>query len=162
MTAARIQSRDGQLIMPEAAVFHIDATGSTGSGGQDLELTTSAAELNVFNSARVNRGGHFNTSNSRFTAPTAGIYEFYMFFLTGNANDIYRFNFHKNGVDLGKQLRLDTSDTTNTDYEVGSMKIYEELEAGDYVSIYGVSGSGSNAFINPEGKYSFFAGRFIA
>ena len=133
MTSARIQSRDGQLLLPEAAVFHIDATGSSGGGGQDLTLTSSAAELNVFNSVRVNRGGHFNTSTGRFTAPTAGIYEFYMFFITGNGNDVYRFNFYKNGSDLGKQLRLDTSDTTNTDYEIGSMKIYEELEAGDYV-----------------------------
>lgn len=162
MTSARIQSRDGQLVLPEAVVFHVDATGSSGGGGQDLTLTTSAAELNVFNSARVNRGGHFNTSTSRFTAPTAGIYEFYMYFITGNASDVYRFNFYKNGSDLGKQLRLDTSDSTNTDYEIGSMKIYEELEAGDYVSIYGLSGAGSNAFVNPAGNYSFFAGRFIA
>ena len=36
MTAARLQSLGGQLIMPDAAVFHIDATGSTGGGRQDL------------------------------------------------------------------------------------------------------------------------------
>ena len=162
MTAARLQSLGGQLLMPDAAVFHVDATGSSGGGGQDLTLTTTAAELTVFDSVRVNRGNHFNTTTGRFTAPTAGIYEFYMYFITGNANDVYRFNFYKNGSDLGKQLRLDTSDTTNTDYETGSIKIYEELEAGDYVSIYGLSSSGNNAFINPTGSYSFFSGRFIA
>lgn len=162
MTAARLQSLGGQLLMPDAAVFHVDATGSTGGGNQDLVLTTSAAELNVFNSVRVNRGGHFNTATGRFTAPIAGVYEFYMYFITGNASDVYRFNFFKNGVDLGKQLRLDTSDSTNTDYEIGSMKIYEELAKDDYVSIYGLSGAGNNAFINPGGTYSFFAGRFIA
>lgn len=162
MTAARLQSLGGQLLMPDAAVFHIDATGSTGGGGQDLTLTTTPTELTVFNSVRVNRGGHFNTSTGRFTAPTAGIYEFDMYFITGNANDKFRFNFYKNGSNLGKQLRLDTSDTTNSDYEIGSMKIYEELEAGDYVSIYGYSDGGNNAFINPSGSYSFFAGKFIA
>lgn len=163
MTAARLQSLGGQLIMPDAAVFHIDATGSSGGGGQDLTLTTSATEItSFFNSVRVNRGGHFNTATGRFTAPIAGVYEFYMYFITGNASDVYRFNFYKNGVDLGKQLRLDTSDTTNSDYEIGSMKIYEELVKDDYVSIYGLSGAGNNAFVNPAGTYSFFAGRFIA
>lgn len=162
MTAARLQSLSGQLLMPDAAVFHIDATGSTGGGGQDLTLTTTPTELTVFDSVRVNRGSHFNTSTGRFTAPVAGIYEFYMCFITGNANDKYRFNFYKNGSNLGKQLRLDTSDSTNADYEMGSMKIYEELIAGDYVSIYGYSDGGSNAFVDPSGIFSFFAGRFIA
>lgn len=160
--SSRLQSLGGQLLMPDAAVFHVDATGSTGGGGQDLTLTTTPTELTVFDSVRVNRGNHFNTTTGRFTAPTAGIYEFYMFFITGNASDVYRFAFYKNGSDLGKQLRLDTSDTTNTDYEIGSMKIYEELAKDDYVSIYGYSTGGSNAFVDPSGIFSFFAGRFIA
>jgi len=157
-----IQNSGGYLTYPNLPVFHVDATGSSGSGGQDLTLTTTAAEItSFFNSVRVNRGNHFNTSTGRFTAPTSGIYEFYMYFITGNANDVYRFAFYKNGTDIGKQLRLDTSDTTNTDYETGSIKIYEELEAGDYVSIYGWSDAGNNAYINPTGNYSFFTGRLI-
>ena len=82
MTAARLQSSGGQLLMPDAAVFHVDATGSSGGGGQDLTLTTSAAEITyLINSVRVNRGNQFNTATGRFTAPVAGIYEFYMFFI---------------------------------------------------------------------------------
>jgi hypothetical protein len=156
-----IQNSGGHLTYPNLPVFHIDATGSSGGGGQDLTLTTTPTELTVFDSVRVNRGNHFNTTTGRFTAPTAGVYEFYMFFITGNASDVYRFNFYKNGSNLGKQLRLDTSDTTNTDYEIGSMKIYEELAKDDYVSIYGYSTGGSNAFVDPSGVYSFFAGRLI-
>ncbi len=157
MTAARIQSLGGQLLYPELPIFHVDAVGTAGT---NLALTSSFAELTVFTNERVNRGNHFNTSTGRFTAPVAGVYEFENYMISGNANDVFRFQIYVNGASAGKELRLDTGDTTNADYLNGSMKIYQTLAKGDYVSVYGRADGGSNAFID-AGSYSFFNGRLI-
>ena len=153
----RIQSQFGQLLYPDLPIFHADAVGT---GGINLALTSSFVELTVFTNERVNRGNHFNTSTGRFTAPVAGVYEFENYMISGNANDVFRFQIYVNGVSTGKELRLDTGDTTNADYLNGSMRIYQNLAKGDYVSVYGRSDGGSNAFID-GGTYSFFNGRLI-
>ena len=163
MTAARLQASGGQLLQPDLAVFHAVAVGSSGGGGQDLTLGTTTAEVTFFTQVNVNRGNHYNNSTCRFTAPVAGIYEFEMYFITGNANDVYRFDFAKNGSILNyqPQLRLDTSDTTNNDYQIGSTGMFVELAASDYISVFGKSDAGSDAFVGPQGTYSYFRGRFI-
>jgi hypothetical protein len=143
--------------MPEMAIFHFN---SGGAGAGAMTLSSSAAELTIFTQEIVNRGNHFDSSTGRFTAPVAGIYEFGCQFIAGDANDVYRFTFYKNGSSINKQLRLDTSDTTNNDYETGTMVIYHELAKGDYVSIYASSNGGNNKFSNST--YDFFRGRFIA
>ena len=154
--SARIQSQFGQLLYPELPIFHAN---SGGSGTNGMSLTSSAAELTIFTQVIVNRGGHFDSSTGRFTAPVAGIYEFGCQFIGGNANDVFRMTFHKNGVSMNKQLRLDTSDTTNNDYETGTMIVYHELAKGDYVSIFASSNGGSDKFSNST--YDFFRGRLI-
>jgi|TARA_B100000035_G_scaffold216802_1_gene185874 hypothetical protein len=156
MTSARIQSRDGQLVMPEMAIFLAQ---SGGDGANAMSLSSSAAELTIFTSVIINQGSNFNSGTGRFTAPCAGIYEFGLQMIAGNANDIYRFTFFKNGVAQSPQLRLDTSDTTNTDYETGTMITYFELAAGDYISVYAQSDGGNDKFSNST--YDIFRGRFI-
>ena len=159
--SATLQASGSQLLQPNLAIFHAVAVGTDGN---NLALTTTSSELTVFTQVNINRGSHYNGSTCRFTAPIAGIYEFEMFFLSGNANDVFRFDFAKNGslVSFQPQIRLDTSDSTNNDYETGSGGMFVELAANDYISIFGKSDAGNNAFVGSAGTYSYFRGRFVA
>lgn len=58
----------GRLTLPNQPAF--DAYKSAGS--------VSAGAVIPFNNTRTNRGGHFNTSTYRFTAPIAGVYFVYL------------------------------------------------------------------------------------
>ena len=152
----RIQSQFGQLLYPDLPVF---VALSNGGGTNAMALSTSMAEITMFTVVSINQGNHYNNSTCRFTCPVAGIYEFGMNFIAGNANDVYRFHFHKNGVAQNPQLRLDTSDSTNLDYETAFISVYLDCAKGDYVSIYGKSDGGSDKFSNLS--YDYFQGRLI-
>ena len=152
----RIQSQFGQLLYPDLPVF---VALSAGGGTNGMTLSSSMAELTLFTNVPLNQGNHYDSSTCRFTAPVTGIYEFGMNFIAGNANDVYRFMFYKNGVAQNPQLRLDTSDTTNLDYETAFITMYYHSNKGDYWSIYGKSDGGSDKFSNLS--YDYFQGRLI-
>ena len=154
--SARIQSQFGQLLYPELPIF---VALSNGAGTNAMALSTTMAEITMFTVVSINQGNHYNNSTCRFTCPVAGIYEFGMNFIAGNANDVYRFHFYKNGVAQNPQLRLDTSDSTNLDYETAFISVYLDCAKGDYVSIYGKSDGGSDKFSNLS--YDYFQGRLI-
>jgi hypothetical protein len=62
----------GRVRTPYQPAFYAQGTGTVAmSGAQRLEYIP-------FLSAPTNIGGHFNTSNSRFTAPVAGTYYFWL------------------------------------------------------------------------------------
>ena len=152
----RIQSQFGQLLYPDLPVF---VALSNGGGTNAMALSSTMAEITMFTVVSINQGNHYNNSTCRFTCPVAGIYEFGMNFIAGNANDVYRFHFYKNGVAQNPQLRLDTSDSTNLDYETAFISVYLDCAKGDYVSIYGKSDGGSDKFSNLS--YDYFQGRLI-
>ena len=152
----RIQSQFGQLLYPDLPIFY---AASGGGGTNGMSLTNSAAELTIFTNVSINRGNCFNSSTGRFTTPVAGVYEFGLQMIAGNANDVYRFTFFVNGVAQNPQLRLDTSDSTNTDYETGTMVAYYDLSKGDYVSVYASSDGGNDKYSNIT--YDVFRGRLI-
>ena len=156
MTAARLQSRDGQLLMPDLAVFQANVTAT-------ISLTTSYVEqADVYNEVTINRGNCYNSSTGRFTAPTAGIYQFGVASIAGNTNDVYRFDFYKNGVGTEYSLRISTNATGSEYQNNASMEVYIELEAGDYISVFAKSDAGNDAYGSSNYRYSFFHGRFIA
>lgn len=156
MTSARIQSLGGQLKYPDLPVF---VAQSNGAGTNGMSLSSTMTELTLFTTVSLNQGNHYNSSTCRFTCPVAGIYEFGMNFIAGNANEIYRFMFYKNGVAQNPQLRLDASDTTNADYETGFISMYYSCIKGDEWSIYGKSDGGNDKFSNLT--YDYFQGRLI-
>ena len=59
---------NGQVTLPYQPAFYAYYTAGAS--------TTTTGAFTGFNSTRVNRGSHYNTSNGRFTAPIAGVYEF--------------------------------------------------------------------------------------
>ncbi len=162
--SAILQASGNQLLQPNLSIFHAVAVGGSGGGGIDLTLGTSSAEVTFFTQVQINRGSDYDGSSCRYTAPVAGIYEFEMYFISGSANDVFRFDFAKNGslLNFQPQLRLDTSDSTNNDFEIGSTGMFIELAANDYISVFGKSDAGSDAFVGPQGTYSYFRGRFVA
>lgn len=62
----------GRVLMPNNPAFLAHNDGSTGGNGDIF----GGAVLNFFRATKFNIGNHFNTSNSTFTAPVAGCYQF--------------------------------------------------------------------------------------
>ena len=116
-----------------------DAVRTSGSlSGNGLEI--------VFNSTLTNVGGHYNTSNGRFTAPIAGTYFFSMFGMYNGGLAWY--NFRKNGITITPAHG--TYQTNGSDWSSVGMSICITLAANDTLSVFlaptntGIYGSGNN------------------
>jgi hypothetical protein len=84
--------------------------------------------------APINVGGHYNASNGRFTAPTAGNYLFTMSMLFPTTNTSYaRILFAVNGVP--STLYADTLTSAGASYLTLSSSAIIGLSAGDYVTV---------------------------
>jgi hypothetical protein len=106
---------DGIVTKPNQPAFGV--RGNTFSGVDFIGPT-------VFS----NVGGHFNTSNGRFTAPVGGVYSF-TFNLTTNDALSHFVDLAKNGATVfGHQLIY------NITYNTGSMSTAILLAAGDYIT----------------------------
>jgi len=97
------------------------------------DTTDGNFSLQTLNVTRFNRGNHYNTTNHRFIAPVAGIYQFYGQFFT---------NYSSNYARCGVQIRVNGSAKTETwipNWEVpgsGTSSLTIELAANDYVQLY--------------------------
>jgi len=111
-----------------------------------------------FNVTAFNRGNHFNTTNSRFTAPVGGVYLFgFCLYMASGSNPYTQFIFRKNGADPPSFASGDAygvvmypAGSNNTGYTLSSML---ELAAGDYVTV-GVRSGSSGTFY--QGHTYFF------
>ena len=110
-----------------------------------------------FSATILNRGGHFNTSTYRFTAPIAGVYFFHYHnnHQQGNANsnDPLYADWLKNGSALGRH-RMYTFHSGGWEELSGSIAI--ELQASDYMQIRLASAHRADG-----GGYSCFSGHLI-
>ena len=94
--------------------------------------TLAANDVFIFNTAELNVGSHYNTSNGRFTAPIAGRYVFHFFSIyTGNANSD-SIEMYKNSTRMyGGDVHFTNSIGSSWDCVHYSRVI--QLSAGDYV-----------------------------
>lgn len=108
----------GRITMPSQPMMYANAYGGSGSSGSANPLILTSGLLNI--------GGHFNTSNGRFTAPIAGRYQVIFTALKhgSGGGDYY---IRKNGsvVIVG----YGTGDTATA-----STHIILELAESDYIS----------------------------
>ena len=125
-------------------------------------LTTTQTAI-VYNTAQVNVGNHYNTSNGRFTAPVTGLYEFGYTTIGASAVDVYRFTLRVNGNEpytARPQLRADNH--TSGKYVTNAEFVcYVNMTAGQYAQVYGSSDGGNNGFSNDVTGYTYFRGRLI-
>lgn len=112
----------GRMIRPNQPAFCAQASG--------LYQTTSPIP---FSSAKVNTGGHFNTSTYRFTAPIAGRYIFtlHIYFDNNTSGDGYP-RFKVNGaVNHGYVYMQGNADGDKT----SSMTTMIQMAANDYIEV---------------------------
>jgi len=110
----------GEVTMPYQPIC--SATHSLSVSLSNVELDSS----NFYDTIWVNRGGHFNSSNGRFTCPVAGVYRIY-FRATGSGNSNVRLR--KNGVTVNEAY-----ESTGTNHSVSSEAVVSCV-AGDYLNI---------------------------
>ena len=109
-----------------------------------------------YNTVKANNGGHYNSSNGRFTAPVAGYYFFSWTSIKNNTNTVTRLYIHKNGTAAygNRHLRLDAGQ----DYgDNGTMTAVIQLAANDYVQIY----LGAGAVYGVTEEYCIFNGYLL-
>lgn len=117
--------------------------------------TIGASNTLVFNATTFNQGGHYSTSNGRFTAPVSGVYHFTFYsIMIGNYTnadlDLYVNGVRGNGTD--RHFTIDTGSNWNT--ISGANTRY--LNAGDYVTLFTRSGASFHG-----GYWSNFSGHLV-
>lgn len=122
-----IIDNDGRVRMPYQPAFHAYAYSDAGQ---------IASGYFTYPATLMNRGGHYNASNGRFTAPVAGAYHFVANVQLYGTSTGTTLELHKNGTLWGNQ-----SDSRFYDEVAGAHdNIYGfaiiELAAGDYVQVY--------------------------
>jgi hypothetical protein len=144
-TAVTIDS-SGRVTMPYQPAFDVAYSGS---------LYTTLGTV-VFDTVYTNVGGHYNTSNGRFTAPVSGSYIFYTTHIKGNTlNAFSRRRFDKNGSEAnnGRHLRLDSGQSYGDN---GVLQAMMYLNANDYVTVNQYAGSSYGT-----SQYDYFGGYLI-
>ena len=141
----------GRVTKPNQPMFHAyNSTNDT--------FTTTEAKHN-FNSTRINVGSHFNTSLSRFVAPTDGYYFFtWGGTITITANDPYITAYlRKNGASPGG-MRTRANSTSGSGYRywgaAGAEVQY--MAANDYMEVYHYSQNGNASSASPEYVFTGF------
>jgi len=147
-TAERMRiSANGYVTTPNQPIFH--AMNSTN------DTFTNADAKHSFNSERIDVGGHFDTTNSRFVAPVSGYY----FFTWGgtilmSAADSYVTSYlRKNGAVPGG-MRTRTNSTSSSSLYAGMAGAeVQYMAANDYMEVYHYSQNG-NAY-SYQNEYVF-------
>ena len=155
-TARMHVSETGIITKPYQPAFH--AYGATSA--------TSGADV-IYANTYVNTGGHYSTTNGRFTAPVAGVYVFFWSAIGNNNNDVYRYFLHKNGskniANSGNDihLRMDTL-ATGSEYATNGSRVQMlALAANDYIQIYFQADSSNSTYVGSQDDYMNFGGFLI-
>jgi len=112
-----------------------------------------------YSSVNHNRGGHYNSSNSTFTAPVSGVYQFYLrYWHKANTSGSTYVFFYKNGS-VFCEFRS-SHPTSAAEYVTYNRYTQVYLSAGDYVNVYGY-GDSTNLHTSNSIRYSEFSGNFI-
>ena len=103
--------------------------------------TTTGVDI-LFNKVTINQGSVYDTTNGRFTAPVAGIYEFSYTFLCDDHSDanVNYVDMFKNGVSYVSAAGSRSYDQSSSSYGSMSQKTLVDLAANDYLTLRLVSG----------------------
>ena len=134
-TAMSIDS-SGRVTTPARPVF---LARKTSSDQQDGTANTKI----VFSQVDINQGSHYDSSNSRFTAPVTGLYYFHANLRLASVGKLRVFNFaiYKNGSSVytrlgGQGAGADFDSSSGSDHPYASGSTILSLNANDYVELF--------------------------
>lgn len=133
----------GRVTMPYQPAFDVYRNSGHVAAGQVV----------VFNGTRLNVGGHYNTSNGRFTAPVTGSY---LISCTGTANDSGAFLELQLSVN-GNNIYSSRTTRSGSVQDACGVTTVIYLNAGDYVQ---VTTSVGNLY-GLDSRTSLFSGHLI-
>jgi len=141
----------GRVTMPYQPAFTAIHT----PGGN---LTTDGTfRVKPFTTVLTNIGSHYNSSNSRFTAPVSGTYYFSSYNLQLD-NVASHFIFAKNGTDLWGNAAA-RAITANSNEANVAIQAYLTLSANDYVEVqYKKTGGSGNVYTGHAGFSGYLVG----
>lgn len=144
----------GRVTKPYQPAFVAKNAPSTFTNGVDI----------IWSATALNRGSVYNTSNGRFTAPVAGLYQFFASVRienTGGTVTYHRISFKHNGSYV-QSSRSQLSHRTATGYyshAANDQAIY--LNVNDYVNVTFEAGGGSSSFSTAAAGEHVFYGYLI-
>jgi hypothetical protein len=146
-------NKDGQITIPYQPAFYAFGASTTSTTGNYAG----------FNTTRLNRGGHYNTSNGRFTAPVAGVYKFVFAGLyrqqTGNSSG--EISISVNGSNVGSRGFAYALASANTDTHVPCVaELTISLNANDYVMPF-IYSCGANSDWYLASNLGYFTGYLL-
>ena len=132
----------GRVTMPAQPLFWAERT-SSGSAGTQTGF-----------SASINIGGHFN--GSKFTAPIAGVYEFYHQSIGPTGTSVSDVYIYKNGGKASAIMSARPDETGATHASLSSAMGMASLAANDYIEIFTTA-----AIYSDANSWNKFGGRLI-
>ena len=150
---------EGYFLQPHQPKFRAGRSSNYSPGaGSDIIFNT------VSGGGKHNVGGHYNTSNGRFTAPVAGVYTFTIHViwmnLSSGQNMADCFHPKINGVVQGYSGRRGeyiANETGNAGYYTDFMTYQFSLAANDYVTV----NNQFNLTIHGNSNYTTFSGHLV-
>jgi hypothetical protein len=113
-----------------------------------------------FQTATLNIGSCYNTSNSRFTAPVDGIYSLNTRCLSDNNQQTLDIRFAENGVINTFYSGITVSAGATNQYRQAHLAAVINLSAGDYITVNHASG-GTSAYYGAAFGHTAFWGHWV-
>lgn len=135
-TSAMTIDSTGRVLTPARPAFMARRTSNQSSG------------IVIFDTAMINQGSHYNTSDGKFTAPIAGLYTFSSVVLSrlGGTDNYFTLEVFINGASYAE---MQGYSYLGNDFS-GAIQVLADLSANDYVQVnftrdvYGASSATSN------------------
>lgn len=143
---------DGPVLRPDHPMFH-----ATGNDSQSADINGVAVS---YDTETFDRGGNYNPSTSKFTAPVAGIYEFHatVMYTSSNLTSLaYCFlDFRINGTRRGQEVMMPRPGGGS--FASAQITDLISLSANDEVDVFNIV-SGTTLTIRSDFRH--FYGRLI-
>ena len=136
------------VTMPQQPSFAASRTGGNVGNGNTI----------VFNSVKFNVGSHYNNSNGRFTAPTAGKYQFSFGGMAYGGSGDFQVRIRKNG---SSYFNNNGSGRGYGTFEPYGFTVLMDMAVGDYADIY-VYSSMSAVVYATGAIWNIFSGHLVS
>lgn len=141
----------GRVTKPYQPAFSAYSTNGTNVSGANVKL-------NIYGGTELNTGNHYNTTNSRFTAPLAGVYIFKAMAWLPPSTTLAALSIRVNGSQRAVHRMSHTG--TQSQYCTLTPVLIYYLNVNDYVELY-TSVDGGTLHPSAGEQYSNFSGYLL-